>query len=90
MTNPNKIEIDVGQKLDQLADEIANNKTQIVESKNELSNKISNTKNQLATEIKLVKNDLTWIKWLFGIFSSLIIVLLSTILTVLFKLLGSL
>ena len=90
MTNPNKIEIDVGQKLDQLADEIANNKTQIVESKNELSNKISNTKNQLATEIKLVKNDLTLIKWLFGIFSSLIIVLLSTILTVLFKLLGSL
>ena len=90
MTNPNKIEIDVGQKLDQLADEIANNKTQIIESKNELSNKISNTENQLATEIKLVKNDLTWIKWLFGIFSSLIIVLLSTILTVLFKLLGSL
>lgn len=44
---------------------------------------------EVKTEIKIVKNDLTWIKWLFGILGSLIIVLLSVILTVTFKLLGS-
>ncbi len=40
------------------------------------------------TEIQVIKTDLTWIKWLFGLFFSLIIVLLSTVLTVLFKLVG--
>ena len=44
---------------------------------------------EVKTEIKIIKNDLTWIKWLFGILGSLIIVLLSVILTVTFKLLGS-
>ncbi|MDJ0681659.1 MAG: hypothetical protein QNJ18_17595 [Xenococcaceae cyanobacterium MO_167.B52] len=42
----------------------------------------------LNTEIQVIKTDLTWIKWLFGLFFSLIIVLLSTVLTVLFKLVG--
>ena len=44
---------------------------------------------EVKTEIKIVKNDLSWIKWLFGILGSLIIVLLSVILTITFKLLGS-
>ncbi len=38
------------------------------------------------TEIKVIKNDMTWIKWLFGISFSLIVLLQGTILTVIFKL----
>ena len=57
---------------------------------NQLDKRIDKLENNLTTEIKLVKNDLTWIKWLFGIFSSLIVVLLGTMLTVLFKLLSAL
>lgn len=51
----------------------------------ELSKEVAEVK----TEIKIIKNDLTWIRWLFGILGSLIIVLLSVVLTVTFKLLGS-
>ncbi len=33
-----------------------------------------------------IKNDLTWIKWLFGVFSAILTLLLSVLITVLFKL----
>lgn len=39
--------------------------------------RLSKEVTEVKTEIKIVKNDLTWIKWLFGILGSLIIVLLS-------------
>ena len=68
-----------------------NNETELkefIQSKfDETNKKLVAVENSLTTEIKLIKNDLSWIKWLFGIFSSLIVVLLGTILTVLFKLL---
>jgi hypothetical protein len=38
--------------------------------------RLSKEVTEVKTEIKIVKNDLTWIKWLFGILGSLIIVLL--------------
>jgi len=43
----------------------------------------------LSTETKILKVDLSWIKWILGLFGSLIIVLLSVILTVTFKLIVS-
>lgn len=60
----------------------------IKNSLNSLEKKFDNKFAELNTEIQIIKTDLTWIKWLFGLFFSLIIVLLSTVLTVLFKLVG--
>ena len=70
------------QKLDKLD-------CKIDDSTKDLKNEIALNTSELNNKINLVKNDLTWLKWLFGIFSSLIIVLLSVLLTVTFKLLGA-
>ena len=47
-----------------------------------LDDKIEDLKIGQAT----IKNDLTWIKWLFGVFSAILTLLLSVLITVLFKL----
>ena len=70
------------QKLDKLD-------RKIDDGTKDLKNEIALNTSELNNKINLVKNDLTWLKWLFGIFSSLIIVLLSVLLTVTFKLLGA-
>ena len=61
----------------------------IIQKLDKLDRKVDDNAKDIKTEIALVNKDLTWLKWLFGIFSSLIVVLLSTLLTVTFKLLGS-
>ncbi len=71
----------------ELKDFIQSNFNDLKKNNDETNKKLVAVENSLTTEIKLIKNDLSWIKWLFGIFSSLIVVLLGTILTVLFKLL---
>ena len=43
---------------------------------------------QLNTDLKVMKVDLTWIKWILGLSGSLIIVLLSVIITTNFKIIG--
>ncbi len=43
---------------------------------------------QLNTDLKVMKVDLTWIKWILGLSGSLIIVLLSVIITTSFKIIG--
>ena len=60
-------------------------KTLINQRFDDLDKKITD----LSTETKILKVDLSWIKWILGLFGSLIIVLLSVILTVTFKLLGN-
>ena len=74
----------------ELKDFIQSNFNDLKKNNDETNKKLVALENSLTTEIKLIKNDLSWIKWLFGIFSSLIVVLLGTILTVLFKLLENL
>ena len=74
----------------ELKDFIQSNFNDLKKNNDETNKKLVAVENSLTTEIKLIKNDLSWIKWLFGIFSSLIVVLLGTILTVLFKLLENL
>ncbi len=74
----------------ELKDFIQSNFNDLKKNNDETNKKLVAVENSLTTEIKLIKNDLSWIKWLFGIFSSLIVILLGTILTVLFKLLENL
>jgi archaellum component FlaC len=57
-----------------------------VESK--LSQEIIKVDAKLGEQIGGIKVDITWIKWLFGGLLSFILVLLSVIITVLFKLVG--
>lgn len=55
---------------------------------NELKIEIIKSESKLNQEIVKIKVDTTWIKWLFGGLLSFILVLLSVIITVLFKLVG--
>ncbi|MGL5078271.1 MAG: hypothetical protein ACRDBG_20930 [Waterburya sp.] len=55
---------------------------------NELKIEIIKSESKLSQEIVKIKVDTTWIKWLFGGLLSFILVLLSVIITVLFKLVG--
>ena len=79
MTN-SKIEtdiVDLLNKLDKKFDKV-----------DERFQKIEIRQEEIKGEIKTVKTDLAWIKWLFGILGSMVVLLLSIILTVTFKLLG--
>lgn len=55
---------------------------------NELKIETIKSESKLNQEIVKIKVDTTWIKWLFGELLSFILVLLSVIITVLFKLVG--
>jgi hypothetical protein len=55
---------------------------------NEIKIEIIKVESKLAQEIAGIKVDTTWIKWLFGGLLSFILILLSIIITVLFKLVG--
>lgn len=52
----------------------------------QLDRKVDKRIDGVEAEIKLVKNDLGWLKWIMGFAFSAILLLLSIILTVLFKL----
>ena len=60
----------------------------IGETESKLNQKIGETESKLGQEIAGIKVDITWIKWLFGGLLSFILILLSILITVLFKLVG--
>ena len=60
----------------------------IGETESRLNQKIGETESKLGQEIAGIKVDITWIKWLFGGLLSFILILLSILITVLFKLVG--
>jgi hypothetical protein len=76
-----KIEKLISDRFDQIDRRL---ETQI----NELKMEIIKSESKLNQEIVKIKVDTTWIKWLFGGLLSFILVLLSVIITVLFKLVG--
>lgn len=66
---------------------------QMNSTENQLEQKIEEVKKDITvfreeTKVSLatITNDLTWLKWLFGIFSTVLTLLLSLLITVLFKL----
>ena len=63
-------------------------KIEIVKVESRLNQKIGETESKLGQEIAGIKVDITWIKWLFGGLLSFILILLSILITVLFKLVG--
>ena len=63
-------------------------KIEIVKVESRLNQKIGETESKLGQEIAEIKVDITWIKWLFGGLLSFILILLSILITVLFKLVG--
>ena len=60
----------------------------IGETESKLNQKIGEAESKLGQEIAGIKVDITWIKWLFGGLLSFILILLSILITVLFKLVG--
>ncbi|MEM8675878.1 MAG: hypothetical protein AAGF83_18690 [Cyanobacteria bacterium P01_G01_bin.67] len=60
----------------------------ITETEFKLSQKITETESKLGQEIVGIKVDTTWIKWLFGGLLSFFLILLSVIITVIFKLIS--
>ena len=63
-------------------------KIEIVKVESRLNQKIGEAESKLGQEIAGIKVDITWIKWLFGGLLSFILILLSILITVLFKLVG--
>jgi uncharacterized protein (UPF0210 family) len=63
-------------------------KIEIVKVESKLGQEINKLESKLGQEIVAIKVDTTWIKWLFGGLLSFILILLSIIITVLFKLVG--
>ena len=72
----------------QLEKQINELKIEIIKSESKLSQEITKVDAKLGEQIATLKVDTTWIKWLFGGLLSFILVLLSIIITVLFKLVG--
>ena len=64
-------------------------KTQLEKIDKKIDDKVDKLDDKIE-ELKIgqatIKNDLTWIKWLFGVFSAILTLLLSVLITVLFKL----
>lgn len=91
MTNP-IIETDLAKILEEIKTDQKNLLKEVTDIKlgqAKFEAKIDTVEEKLSGEIKNVKTDLTWIKWLFGILGSTIVLLLGIILTVTFKLLGN-
>ena len=88
--NEIKIEIvKVESRLNQKIGETESRLNQkIGETESKLNQKIGETESKLGQEIAGIKVDITWIKWLFGGLLSFILILLSILITVLFKLVG--
>ncbi|MEM7593939.1 MAG: hypothetical protein AAF383_20945, partial [Cyanobacteria bacterium P01_A01_bin.83] len=61
-------------------------KIEIVKVESRLGEKINEVESKLAQDLAGIKVDVTWIKWLFGGLLSFILILLSVIITVIFKL----
>ena len=60
----------------------------IGETESKLNQKIGETESKLGQELAGIKVDTTWIKWLFGGLLSFILILLSILTTLLFRLAG--
>ncbi|MGL6344531.1 MAG: hypothetical protein ACRC80_35950 [Waterburya sp.] len=61
-------------------------KIEIVKVDSKLSQEINKVESRVTQEIAKIKVDTTWIKWLFGGLLSFILILLSILITLLFKL----
>ena len=75
-------------RFDKQDEKISDIKIEIVKVESRLNQKIGETESKLGQEIAGIKVDTTWIKWLFGGLLSFILILLSILITVLFKLVG--
>jgi actin-related protein len=78
-TQINELKIEIIKSESKLSQEI-------IKTESQLHQEIIKTESKLNQEIAKIKVDTTWIKWLFGGLLSLILLLLSVIITVLFKL----
>ncbi len=76
------------QKISEIKIEIVKIKIEIVKVESKLGQKINEVESKLGQEIAGIKVDTTWIKWLFGGLLSFILILLSVIITVTFKLIS--
>ena len=86
----------IERRFDKQDEKIGDLKIEIVKSESRLNQKINEVESKLGQEITQVnaklseqiagiKVDTTWIKWLFGGLLSFILILLSLIITILFK-----
>ena len=86
----------IERRFDKQDEKISELKIEIVKSESRLNQKINEVESKLGQEITQVnakvseqiagiKVDTTWIKWLFGGLLSFILILLSLIITILFK-----
>lgn len=86
----NEIKIEIVKVEAKLSREIVKVKSDLSQEINQLDFKLSQEINavdsKLSQEIVKIKVDTTWIKWLFGGLLSAILILLSIIITLLFKL----
>ncbi|MEM7760113.1 MAG: hypothetical protein AAF298_18610 [Cyanobacteria bacterium P01_A01_bin.40] len=91
-----KVESRLGQKVTETEFKLGQNMNEvesklsqkITETEFKLSQKITETESKLGQDIVGIKVDTTWIKWLFGGLLSFILILLSVIITVIFKLIS--
>lgn len=75
----------IGDRLTQVDRQIDEVKSETAEIKSDVKG-LNKRLNEVNLEIAIVKNNTNWIKWLFGFLASAILILLSIIITVLFKL----
>ncbi len=73
----------IDRKLENQINEI---KIEIVKVESRLGQEMTKVESRLGQEIAKIKVDVNWIKWLFGGLLSAILILLSIIITILFKL----
>ncbi|MGB5633360.1 MAG: hypothetical protein WBM44_09270 [Waterburya sp.] len=78
----------ISDRFDKQDQKISEIKIEIVKVESKLGQKINEVESKLGQEIAGIKVDTTWIKWLFGGLLSFILILLSVIITVTFKLIS--
>ncbi|MEL6578637.1 MAG: hypothetical protein AAFQ14_02705 [Cyanobacteria bacterium J06621_12] len=78
----------ISDRFDKQDEKINEIKIEIVKVKSRLGEKINEAESKLGQDIAGIKVDIAWIKWLFGGLLSFILILLSVITTVIFKLIS--
>ncbi|MEM8718667.1 MAG: hypothetical protein AAGE84_05085 [Cyanobacteria bacterium P01_G01_bin.39] len=76
----------ISDRFDRQDEKINDIRIEIVKVESRLGEKINEVESKLAQDLAGIKVDATWIKWLFGGLLSFILILLSVIITVIFKL----
>ena len=78
----------ISDRFDKQDEKINEIRIEIVKVESRLGEKINEVESKLGQDIAGLKVDTTWIKWLFGGLLSFILILLSVIITVIFKLIS--